>query len=186
MDYLIRVNDQNEIEISPYALTIKQFKVLWDRDKTKTKKRAIGELSFVYFYGDIRSIYNKQGLTEEEKVAEIPNDLDLGKKWKPDELIQAAVEKYVDEMQSQSLLLVTDAQTGVNKLRRFFREVDLMALDDKGKPIYNISQFTAAIKQIRTINKELKDAYNDVLKELDEGGNIYGGGQVGIFEDPEG
>jgi len=185
MDYLLQIDEQDNLEISPYALTIKQFRGIWERDKKKNKPIAVLELAFVYYCADLRSIYNKQGLSDSDKASEIPKDIGLPAKWKPDELIKAAITKYEELHLSQAALLVKDAQVGVNKLRKFFTSIDLLQTDDKGKPVYNINQFTTAIKQIRPLNKELNEAYKDILSEIEEGGKIYGGENLAMFEDPE-
>jgi len=36
-----------EVKVAPEALTLKPFKKLWDRDKSKTKEKAFMELSFL-------------------------------------------------------------------------------------------------------------------------------------------
>lgn len=46
-----------EIVISEEALMLKPFRVLWNRDKTSGKSKALQELSFIYFMYDPRSDY---------------------------------------------------------------------------------------------------------------------------------
>ena len=38
-----------EVRVAPEALTLKPFKKIWDRDKGKSKERALSELAFLYF-----------------------------------------------------------------------------------------------------------------------------------------
>jgi hypothetical protein len=53
---LIRYEGYN-LTIEPEMLLIKPFKVLWDRDKSKTKENALMELGYIYFMCDPRSDY---------------------------------------------------------------------------------------------------------------------------------
>ena len=53
-----------KIEVSPEALQLKPFKLIYNKDKSKNKEQAFLELSFVYFFADPRSDY--QYITDEE------------------------------------------------------------------------------------------------------------------------
>lgn len=44
--------------------------------------------------------------------------------------------------------LLEATKIAINKVREFLMNVDLTAVDDKGKPLYTISSITTAIKQI--------------------------------------
>ena len=46
-----------KVTISEEAILLKPFEAIWNRDKTKTKDRALSELSFIYFFCDPRSDY---------------------------------------------------------------------------------------------------------------------------------
>ena len=46
---------EGQLQIQPEAYALRAFKVLWDRDKTKGKDKAIIELAFVYFMTDFKS-----------------------------------------------------------------------------------------------------------------------------------
>jgi hypothetical protein len=72
----------------------------------------------------------------------------------------------------------------VDKVRQFLREVDLNAVDDKGKPLYTINTITMAIKQIPQLAKDLQEAEKIVSKEIEEQGRARGGNNnKKLFED---
>ena len=52
-----------KVTISEEAILLKPFKAIWNRDRTKSKDRALDELGFIYFFCDPRSDY--QYLTDE-------------------------------------------------------------------------------------------------------------------------
>ena len=43
------------LTVEPEALTIKSIRNLWNRDKSKSKDRALSELGYIYFMVDPRS-----------------------------------------------------------------------------------------------------------------------------------
>jgi hypothetical protein len=81
------------------------------------------------------------------------------------------------------MLLLQDAKVAVNKLRGYFREVDLAALDKNDKPIYRANDLTSNLKAIGGVIKGLKELEDEVKKEQMDTSSIKGGGQKGFFED---
>ena len=71
-----------KITISEEALMLKPFKALWDRDKTKTKEKALMELGYIYFLCDPRSDY--QYIVDlESRSDEIKKGEGIDTNWKP-------------------------------------------------------------------------------------------------------
>ena len=46
-----------KVTISEEALVLKPFKLIWNRDRSATKNKALTELGYVYFMCDPRSDY---------------------------------------------------------------------------------------------------------------------------------
>ena len=59
---LFELDKNGKLELAPQAILIKEFKVLWERDKSKNKKIASFELVFVYYMMHWRSPYSKYSL----------------------------------------------------------------------------------------------------------------------------
>ena len=76
-----------------------------------------------------------------------------------------------------SSLLIQDTKLAIDKLREFLRTIDLNATDDKGKPLYTISNITSAIKQIPQLSKDLMEAEKAVAKDIEEVGRARGGNE---------
>lgn len=174
--------EQYKVTISEEALALKPFKKIWDRDKTKNKDRAISELSYIYFMIDPRSDY--QYLTdEEERSLSIIEGEGLPKTWKPDKLVQEAMNFYAS-FKTTSVLILEDTRHAADNLRKSLRDIDLEAKDDKGKPIYTVSSIISAIKQVPQLVKELAEAEREVTKEITEaGGRVRGQRAKSLFED---
>ena len=82
-----------EVRVAPEALTLKPFKRLWTRDKSKNKEKAIEELSFLYFYCDPRSDY-QYIVDDEDRLEAVKEGLGFPEDWKPDAALNAAIAFY--------------------------------------------------------------------------------------------
>jgi hypothetical protein len=170
-----------KITISEEALLLKPFKKIWQRDKSRSKDKAIQELGFIYFYCDPRSDY--QYLTEDEdRMTAIKEGEGLNKDWKPDKELLEAMEFYC-KFKPTSALLLEDTRFAVDKLRAMLRDIDLNALDDKGKPIYTLNTITSTIKQIPSLVKDLDEAERALASEIKANSRMRGQGEKTISED---
>lgn len=170
-----------KITISPEAFALVPFKKIWTRDKSAKKDKAISELSFIYFMADPRSDY--QYLVDENSRKEaIKEGEGLSKNWEPDSVVLEALEFY-KTFRPASALLLEDTRVAVDKLRTLLREIDLGALDDKGKPIYTLNTITATIKQIPSLVKDLNDAEAAIAKEISQSNKVRGSQEKSMYED---
>jgi len=143
MKDLLTVNN-NVVIPSPYALTIPEF------EKLTTK-----ELAFVYFFADHRSSYaayddeeRKNKLLEDLKVKSTPN-------------LHAGLQKYRDLADTHAIKLLKSARSAVNKLERYFKDIDLTAMDENGKLLYQAKDLVANLSKIGEVIEGL-----DRLEEL--------------------
>lgn len=154
-----------KVVISEEALALKPFKKLWDRDKTKSKDRAISELAYVYFMEDSASDYQYHVDREERSKAIIEGEGLTN--WKPDKAVQEAMEFYAS-FKTTSALILEDTRYAADNLRKSLRNINLEATDDKGKPIYTVASIISAIKQVPQLVKELAEAERAVAREMTE------------------
>lgn len=169
---LVKFEDYRLV-ITEEALFIKNFAALWNRDKTADKSKALLEFGFMYFQYDPRSDYmfieDEMERFEEIKVREgLPDN------FKPDKLLFAAIEDYKFLTQTTSSLLLEDTRQAIGKIRKFLREVDLTAEDDKGKPKYTIQSITNATSQLPKLAKDLAEAEKEISKEITENNLMRG------------
>lgn len=170
-----------KVTIEPEMLTLKPFKILWTRDKSKNKENAINDFSFIYFYADPRSDY--QYIVDlKDRLEAIKEGQGLPKNWKIDNDLQTAIDYYLS-FKPTSALLLEDTRFAIDKLRTLLREVDLKATDDKGKPIYTLNTITSTIKQIPSLVKDLDEAEKALNKDLIEQGRMRGSGEKTLFDD---
>jgi len=171
-----------KLNISEEALAIKAFRDIWNRDKSDTKEKAIQELGFIYFFCDPRSDYMFL-IDEETRMEKILEQEGFPKKWKPDKTIEKAMEVYKYLTTSPSSLLLQDTRELINKLRVQLKEIDLKAVDDKGKPIYTLNTITATIKQIPGLIEDLNKAEKAIVSDIEENAKMRGNGVKKLLED---
>jgi hypothetical protein len=177
MKNLIELSN-NVLSILPEALMIREFKTLWNRDKNKTKDKALKDLAYIYYSTDFQSIYrNYHPDTRESKIR-----LDIyGDRDHPiDMAIVEAQNKYKELQTTLSMELLSDAEVGIDKLRIYFQNVDFAA-DEEGKAAKN---FIANVKQLGELVKGLKLLREEVEKELSDQMQLRGGSTIGKRELP--
>ena len=170
-----------KITISEEAFALKPFRDIWDRDSSPTKDMALLELGYIYFMMDPRSDY-QYIIDEGERHKAIKQGEGLPSRWKADKLIKEAMTFYSSFVPTAALLL-SDTRVAVEKLRKLLREIDLNAVDDKGKPIYTLNTITATIKQVPGLAKDLDEAERALSAEMKSSGRMRGSGEKSMMED---
>lgn len=161
-----------EIKIEDELLLLKPFRKLYNADKSKNKDKFIELISIIYFLIDPRSDY-QYILNERERLDEICTSNGYkAKVFTKDEL--ECVELYRKLTTTSGLELLNSTKIAVDKVQEFLKNVDLYALDDKGKPIYTINTITAAIEKVPKLAIALADAEKALAKELEEAGRARG------------
>lgn len=169
------------LTFEPELLTLKVFKRLHTRDRTKDKSKFIQELGYIYFMCDPRSDY--QYITDEDERAKaIIEGEGLPSDWKVDSLLQDAID-YYSIFKPTSALLLEDTRVAVDKLRQQLREIDLSARDDKNRPVYTLNTVVSTIKQIPSLVKDLDEAEKTLTKELVQNDKIRGSVEKSMYED---
>ena len=164
-----------ELVIKPETLAIRNIKFIWDRDKSKTKNKAIRELSFIYFVYDPRSDYTY--LTQlEDRQAKVAEELGLGSDFKPDKRLEDAIESYKDSTNTVSSGLLDDTKYTINKIRQFLRETDIDDVDTADKIV-------RALDKIPNLVKQLIKTQQIVNEEIEENNLMRGQKQKKIMED---
>lgn len=171
-----------KVVISEEALALKPFKKIWDRDKTKSKDRAITELAYVYFMEDPASDYQYL-VDREERSKAVMESEGMPDTWKPDKTLIEAMEFY-SSFKTTSALILEDTRYAANNLRKSLRNINLEDVDEKGRPIYTVASIISAIKQVPQLVKELAEAEKAVAKEMAENnGRVRGQRAKTILED---
>lgn len=177
---LLRYEGYN-LTFEPEILTLRVFKRLFMRDKTKNKSRFLQELAYIYFMEDPRSDYQYIVNPDERSRAIIEGE-GLDNDWKVDSILQEAID-YYKSFKSTSALLLEDTRVAVDKLRQQLRDIDLNSVDDKGRPIYTLNVVVNTIKQVPSLVKDLDEAEKTIAKEMIQNDKIRGSAEKSMYED---
>ena len=178
LDLLI-VNNYSVIP-STYALTIQDFKILYDRDKSKDKAVAIKELAYIYFYCDHNSPFAVYTADErnEEVVLSVFGDKS---KWKADSKVQTACDKYTKLKETSAVKLLKSATSSVSKLQKYFEDIDLTLMDDNGKPIFNAKDLVMNLSKVGDVVSGLSKLEELVKKEEQKSSKVRGGVEINKY-----
>lgn len=169
------------LTFEPEILTLKVFKKLFTRDKTKDKSKFLQELGYIYFMLDPRSDY-MYITNEDERSKAIIIGEGLSDTWKVDSILQDAMD-YYKSFRPTSALLLEDTRVAVDKLREALRSINITETDDKGRPIYTLNTIVATIKQVPSLVKDLDDAERAISKEIVQNDKIRGSVGKAMYED---
>lgn len=170
------------LDIAPEALSIRAFRALWDRDKSKDKKVALAELSYVWFMrsreSDFNYILDDEGRSEEvQKVI-----VGLPKNWKPDSKIKEAEEEYTKLSTTVISKLFDNARAAVERISIFLGNVDPSEKDRMGKYLFDAKKIADTIKTVPDLAEALDNAEKMMVKK-EEGSNVRGSKTKSTFED---
>lgn len=162
-----------EVKVAPEALTLKPFKKLWTRDKSKDKERAIMEFGFLYFYCDPRSDY-QYIIDEEDRLAAVKEGQGFPEDWKPDATLKLAMEFY-STFDTSSAMLLRAAMKAVKKVQDTLDELN----PDDTK---SLKEYLTALKMIPEVASMIQEAEKALNQEM-EYGEAKGSIEKTLFDD---
>jgi hypothetical protein len=80
-------------------------------------------------------------------------------------------------------MLLRDSKVVIDKMREYFREVDFLALDDKGRPKYDIDKLARVVERSASILDNLSKLEEMVKKEVQSKKDRVGSKTKATFED---
>jgi len=172
----------NKLVVIPENLHIPEFLVLWERDTTRFKEKAIQEFLYIYHLCNARSIYRQYPQDKQEEsirrdFIKIPN-------WIVDDAIKNAIEKYKSFHITHSMRFLDASINACNKVMDYFNGIDFAERDDHGKAVYKLSEITGALEKTAKILQNLETLREKVNKDLNINNNrIRGGGDINAREE---
>lgn len=137
MKDLIEFNKGQKPVFSPIALSIREFKAIWKRDKNNHKNTALKELAYVAFCHDYRSPYFSE--EPNDRMHKLIRDLELPEKWRPDAVIEKAEKKYIE-------------RTDTPALRALRTNIDVINLSQEGVSFAKES-ISKSLKELELLNE---------------------------------
>lgn len=173
--------ENNKVVIEPAGLMVLPYKEIWNADVSDKKEQALKELAFVYYTCDFKSPY--QSYKDIEINDKVKEALGFPEKWHIPERVSNAQEYYKKLQETRSLKFVQGARNAIDKMIIFFENVDFTLLDDKGQPVYKITDLVRTIKDANAMLEGLKKLEDLVKTEIQTKNTARGGFEIGDYED---
>lgn len=166
------------LSFEPEILTLKVFKKLYTRDRTKDKSRFLQELGLIYFYADPRSDYQYL-IDEDERLKAIIEGEGLPNDFRIDKDLQSAID-YYSTFKTTSALLLEDTRAMIEGYRKKIKE---LTTEMESLEIKEIKDLGMIIKQIPSLIKDLDEAEKAVTKEIVQNDKVRGAVEKSMYED---
>lgn len=170
------------LTVSEEAYALKPFRDIYERDNSKDKEVAIAEIGYVYYMEDYRSDFSDI-LDEDDRKVEVVKSLPLPEGWEEDSLVREARRFYREKTEGLiSLQYLKDAKYAINKIREFYRSVDLLATDTRGKLLFDVVKLEKVVSNSAALLRGLEALEKEVKKGLEHITTARGGKEKTVFE----
>ena len=179
MNVFMYDNVNNRLELNePEILLIREFKVLYDRDKSKNKARLWKELTYIYLAIDWKSLYSQY--SEQERHTEALSDSGITETEFNDPIFREACRKYKSLQESnKSIKLLRAARMAADQFVEYFETIiDLNERDQNGKPVFSAEKVMKEMGQLSKVHEQLTILEAQVKQEME----IQTGTRAGVSE----
>lgn len=171
--------DNYELTVAPEALLIRPIRRLWNQDRSERKEKFYQQMSYLYFMVAPLSTYSYI-LDYDERSKTIIEQEGLPSDFRPSELLAEAMKIYKEHTKTVSQGLLESSLIGADKVSKFLRDLDLTETDYKGRPKYQVSTVTAALKNIEGIVQSIQTLQKKVEQELVDNGKARGSQELTV------
>ncbi len=175
-----------QIKLADEAFLVRPIRRLWNQDRSAQKEQFWRQISYLYFMVSPSSNYSYI-LDMDERAAEIIKQEGLPEDFKPSPLLKEAMDIYKKLTITPSQKLLESSLVAADTVSKFLSDPTILdKTDKKGRPIYQISSVTAALKNVEGIVSSLQALQKKVEAELEEESGKARGSQeltIGDMED---
>jgi hypothetical protein len=163
-----------ELQIAPEALLIRPIRRLYNADRSERKEKFLQQLSYMWFMVSPQSSYSYI-LDYEERHKAIIEQEGLPEDFRPSEFLVEAMKIYEKLTITPSQKLLKSALKAADTVSKFLEDPEILTkTDDKGRPMYQVSSITAALKNVEGIVTTLQNLQKKVDSEVLESGKARG------------
>lgn len=172
---ILDIDQNKKIIISPEALGLAFFKVLWSRDKTKEKENAYKDIQYVYYFSDFNSPFFNNPPDQRDGLIKkyIFGDDD----YKADDEVLLAIKSYEEITKTPAMEMLDAVTIVIDKMKDYFKAVDLSSGENE------INKVQAAVINMPKMIAAVNEAKEACRKESLGSTKIRGGATKGLFED---
>ena len=157
-----------QIKLADEAFLVRPIRRLWHQDRSAQKEQFWRQMAFLYFTVSPASSYSYI-LDPEERAAEVIKQEGLPEDFKPTPLLVEAMQIYRKLTITPSQKLLESSLIAADTVSKFLSDPTILErTDDKGRPLYQISSITAALKNVEGIVNSLQTLQKKVEAELEE------------------
>jgi hypothetical protein len=143
-----------------------------DHDGRK-KLKASREFAWIYFMYDPLSPF--MALEEEERRPKVGKLVFEDPKYKPDKTLMKAVKRYKEMTTTLQVRMLQSAREASYTIIDYLKKVDLLEVDDKGKPIHKVNDVIKALERMGEVTDSLDKLEDRVKKQQEKESTIRGG-----------
>lgn len=168
-----------QIKIADEALLVRPIRRLFNQDRSERKDRFLQQMSYMFFMCSPQSTYSYI-LDLEERHQVIIEQEGLPDDFRPSELLVEAMRIYKTHTITVSQKLLESAMVAADTVSKFLKNVDLTEEDDKGRPKYQVSAITTALKNVEGIVTSLQNLQKKVDAESMESTKARGAQELTV------
>lgn len=163
-----------QVIIDPEVLTVPEFFVIWDKDKSKDKTKAFKELAYVYHMSDFNSPYSN--LSEEKKKQRVGNDIMKNQNYNPPDYVKNAITKYKELSITPKERLLLSAKRKIDQVAEY--------MDNSNVSDETLNNILKIFKDLQPIVANFDNLEEAVKKEkLNKTEKRRAGRKTSLFED---
>lgn len=166
------------LQIADEAFLVKPIRKLFHQDRSERKEKFFQQMAILFFVYSPASNYSYI-LDEKDRLEEVLKQEGI-EEFKPSQDFKDAVEIYKKLNITVSQRLLESSLVAAAKVSDFLREIDLTEEDKNGKPKYQVSQITAALKNVEGMISTLQSLTKKVEQEQEEGGKARGSQELTV------
>ena len=163
-----------EVTPSEELFLVKPFRDIYNKDKTKNHESFMQQIAYIYWMYDPRSSY-ADVLDEELRSKLVKEQEGLPNDFVPSNQLLKAIDVYKTLTTTTSQKLLESMRKAVAKVGEYLENVDLYAIDEKGKRIDSVTSIVAATDKVPNLAKKLIETERIVTAEITESARMRGG-----------
>ena len=168
---LIKVEDF-QLKIADEALLVKQFRRLWNMDRSAGKEQFYKQMSVIFYCYSPSSNYSYIS-DDKERLKEILEQEGIGDfKMTPE--VKAAIEIYKKLCETPESMLLKSTYSFINKSRKALDDLNYDDIEDAKEKVNTMKIGMSIVALIPKLMKDLASAKEAVDKELEEQGKARG------------
>lgn len=165
------------VTIKPESLVVPEFRSIWERDKTKDKRKAFNEISYVVFLCDKSDKNPYKNYSELDRMVMLKKDFNVDE---ADDLVVRAIEKYKKLKITRYERVVSAALDSLEDIEGYY-----IGIKDQDKTKFDINEYLGSMEKLGKAVKSLRELEKQLESDRTEGNKVRGDNEIGLYEIPK-